>query len=511
MYIRVELPTYAHSFSVDVPNDANVLQLKQEISRSCPGSPRVDGQRIIWRGRYLSDGEKLEALWSSADESRIVHLSVHPSAWSSDPPNHNKEPLTTVQAPAPIHTIPTASRIPRSAPIPPSQSASLPAYILAKHRNALSVLMQQPGIQDVSNQSTEARTAAVQFVERRGYVWPTILDEQYPPPEAGGLKYDITVIDGQSYLRLQNPAEKPTAAQLHALNVLSYTFALLKLPSQIPSPTPVLQSTPTELPPQINALLQQMGLPPVNVNPAALQNQNQNPNQPNVLFEVREVQIRPFLLPLAMLLFRTLLLLYFVAPARKPVFGILIFAWVLYEIWQPIRNGLARNLQRAVAADQQGQQNAPPRAGDPGANPVQPNGAVPEPQQPAPAPVAEGANAAMVFDTLANYDIQEEEFELANGAQEPGLGRKAAAFVTLLLATAHPAIWNRRRALLRRREGRIRTEANAMEVQDEDDDAQNARRAERRRELLAQHARRPPWIQNYIARVVNGEWVDDSD
>jgi len=82
MYIRVELPTYAHSFSVDVPNDANVLQLKQEISRSCPGSPRVEGQRIIWRGRYLSDGEKLEALWSVSKDchiTRTISYSCFPS------------------------------------------------------------------------------------------------------------------------------------------------------------------------------------------------------------------------------------------------------------------------------------------------------------------------------------------------------------------------------------------------------------------------------------------------
>ncbi|THV08697.1 hypothetical protein K435DRAFT_708706 [Dendrothele bispora CBS 962.96] len=524
MYVRVELPTYAHSFSVNVPNDANVLQLKQEISKSCTGGPRVDGQRLIWHGRYLSDHEKLETLWTSAEEARIVHLSVHPSAWSSNPPNHHKEPVSStpsVQAPTPTRTIPSMSQASQPAPTLPRSSPSPTvdplAYVLTKHRKALSILMQQPYSQDNSSQSEESRKLATQFVERHGYTWPVIIDESYPSLEAGGLRYEAAVIDDQSYLRLQNPAAKPTAAQLHALNVLSYTLALLKLPPQPPQPVLVNQPQPIELPPHVSALLQQMGLPQPN---AALgQPPVPQANRANVVIQAREIHIRPFVLPLAMLLLRILLLLYFVAPARKPVFGILIFAWVMYEIWQPIRNGLARGLQRAVVADQRHQQNAAadaaaaPRApGDQGADPVQPDGPLQNPQRPAPGAGAELANAAVVLDALANYDVQEEESNLANGAPEPSFGRKAAAFVTLLLATVHPAVWDRRRAQLRRREGRIRTETNAMEAQDEgEDNAQNARRAERRRELLAQHARRPPWIQRYIARVVRGEWVDDSD
>jgi hypothetical protein len=61
--IRVELPTYSLSFIVDVPISATVLDVKHSISVSCTGQPRVEGQRIIWRGRYLRDQEKISDVW----------------------------------------------------------------------------------------------------------------------------------------------------------------------------------------------------------------------------------------------------------------------------------------------------------------------------------------------------------------------------------------------------------------------------------------------------------------
>lgn len=61
--LRIELPTYAHSFIIQVPISCNILDVKQEISRECPGGPRVEGQRLICRGRYLVDHEKVEDIW----------------------------------------------------------------------------------------------------------------------------------------------------------------------------------------------------------------------------------------------------------------------------------------------------------------------------------------------------------------------------------------------------------------------------------------------------------------
>jgi len=61
--LRVELPAYAHSFVVQVPHTSTILHVKQEISRTCVGAPRVEGQRLVWRGRYLVDHEKVDELW----------------------------------------------------------------------------------------------------------------------------------------------------------------------------------------------------------------------------------------------------------------------------------------------------------------------------------------------------------------------------------------------------------------------------------------------------------------
>lgn len=61
--LRVELPAYGHSFLIHVPQTSTILDVKQEICNSCIGGPRVDGQRIIWRGRYLVDHERVEELW----------------------------------------------------------------------------------------------------------------------------------------------------------------------------------------------------------------------------------------------------------------------------------------------------------------------------------------------------------------------------------------------------------------------------------------------------------------
>ena len=61
--IHVELPAYSRSFDIQVPESATVVDVKQEISSVCIGRPRPDGQRLIWRGRYLDDQEKIGELW----------------------------------------------------------------------------------------------------------------------------------------------------------------------------------------------------------------------------------------------------------------------------------------------------------------------------------------------------------------------------------------------------------------------------------------------------------------
>lgn len=61
--LRIELPAFSHSFQIQVPSSSSILDVKQEIQRTCPGAPRVDGQRVIWRGRSLGDSEKVQDVW----------------------------------------------------------------------------------------------------------------------------------------------------------------------------------------------------------------------------------------------------------------------------------------------------------------------------------------------------------------------------------------------------------------------------------------------------------------
>jgi len=312
---------------------------------------------------------------------------------------------------------------------------------------------------------------------------------------------------GQWYLSLSNPSGTPTALQSHALKVLTYTFPLISLSIPNPPLPPTFPSQPTTAR-NINVLLQQLGVPQQRVA------QNPNQNIQNALIpDLPEMAIRPLLATLLMLGFRTLLLLYFVAPARKPVYGILILAWMIYEVWQPIRNFFFRDWRRAVAEDL-ARQNGPAR---PVPNPAQQGHQRP----PAMGPGGVAANridtqAAALLDSLANINIQTEEQAIAPPAgttpEEPSFAHKAMTFVSLLAMTVHPAVWNRRRVALRQREGRIRADVNAREPQSEGEDAaQNEDRAQVRGELVAQYARRPQWVRDYMERVAAGDWVDDSD
>jgi hypothetical protein len=87
-------------------------------------------------------------------------------------------------------------------------------------------------------------------------------------------------------------------------------------------------------------------------------------------------------------------------------------------------------------------------------------------------------------------------------------------FVSLLVLTLHPEVWNRRRAALKTREGRLRTEANVMEREVERLEGQELSEEDKKREettavLRMQDGRRAPWLKTYIQRVRGGEWVDD--
>lgn len=72
--LRIELPTYARSFTIQIPDTCTILEVKEEISRTCPGRPRVEGQKLIWRGRFLADNEKVETIWKVSISRAVIPL-----------------------------------------------------------------------------------------------------------------------------------------------------------------------------------------------------------------------------------------------------------------------------------------------------------------------------------------------------------------------------------------------------------------------------------------------------
>ncbi|KXN86386.1 hypothetical protein AN958_10248 [Leucoagaricus sp. SymC.cos] len=365
------------------------------------------------------------------------------------------------------------------------------------------------------------REVSIRLLQFNGWSWPPLLDEPYPEITPGGLKYEQVVIGGAPYLSLQDECAQPTPAQLHALRVLGYTFAILSkhlrqdLQSHpnftVTRTIPDHQTVPDI--PHINDLLQQMGLPPLRNAPHvdAVLNQEQ-PRAPNLL---PDVPIRPLLAPLFMLVIRTTLLLYFIAPMRKPIFGLLIIAWMLYEIWQPIRNNLLRQLQQNEQAGHRNGAPAPQAPAQPG---LGGNAIAPGPNNTS---AQRQPHPRALMEILGNMNIETERQVLTEATQEnamePSLGHKVVTFFSLLITTLHPAIWNQRRTALRSREGGARTEVNIRNAQRrtdlEDEEAiRNEDSAEEaRRSLRERHARRPRWIQRYIERVIDAEWVDDAD
>ena len=320
-------------------------------------------------------------------------------------------------------------------------------------------------------------------------------------------------------LKLQNEGETPNIMQAHALKLLSYTLPLLFLPAYQQVQAPLLAPTIQQaLPREVNQLLQQLGLPPIRL-------QNQVREQRGIILEI---PLRPLIAPFVMLIVRTLLLVYFVSPARKPVFGIVVGAWILYEAWGPIRAAIfgpaERHAAAAAAAGRAGGAQRPQENGE-AARPVavEQNGAAAQPRGAqagvVAGPLAPGDRGPAVrqvnqvdsmFENLANINISTEADALTNNepAQEPGFVHKFTTFIMLFVLTLHPAIWNRRRVVLRQREGRLRTEANAREREPETD-SDVAERERVRGELVAQHERRPMWVRGYVERVRQGEWVEE--
>ncbi|KAL4075988.1 hypothetical protein J3A83DRAFT_2096177 [Scleroderma citrinum] len=543
--VRIELPACSHSFTIAVPATSTIGDVKQAISTSCVGHPRPEGQRIIWRGRYLFDEEKIAGLWSSMDEQRILHLSVQPSAWTGTPPGSRGTSPSSPSVPPPH---PDSSNPPS---IPPECSGTQPstglipdetlAFVRHKHWQALHILSNfkvcPPA--ELADTSTK-RSAAKLLLERRGYAWPTILDSDYPPCTPtlqDHVDYDIVTLSDQSYLALREPIGTPSAMQWHALKILTYTFSILSLPP-IPSPlpTPTIPETPF-IPPEVNDLLRHLGLPPLrvipNINVDPTPQPGAAPADPAAAEQaganlMREVPIRALLAPMLMVVLRTVLLLYFFAPTRKPILGLFIVAWIIYEMWTHVRIVMLQPLNRengdVAAADAD---RATPAPGPPAPPNAQDSGQIPpEPrtqnaddtQQPVQGPPTLAQSHGLI-DSLALMNVHNENKLLwptqpMRVVDPLTFAQKAIIFLSLIIATLHPEVYNRRKTALRQREGRLRTEMNAIEhvaeaTEGGEPSEDEVRRQRCREQLQIQHARRAGWVREYVIRVRSGDWIDE--
>ena len=84
----------------------------------------------------------------------------------------------------------------------------------------------------------------------------------------------------------------------------------------------------------LNQHFQRLGMPPLRLAPNANPNANPNdPNNPALAADIRAIPLRALLMPLIMLVVRTFILMYFFSPSKRPVFGILLSLWIIYETW----------------------------------------------------------------------------------------------------------------------------------------------------------------------------------
>lgn len=216
--LRVELPSYSYSFHIQVQPEWAIQDVKEEIKRVCPGSPQVDGQRVIWRGRFLRDDERVSDVWKvrcihrytfvsltpvcqSADDARIVHLSVHPSAWNGAPPE-SPSPRIGRASTSSTQGLSQRSmrREARAQVLPQAGYTTGPlAFIVQKHMEAIHALMQGclPPASTQQVDMSQPRLAAVYGVQAYGWSWPSVFDEEYPTPSdpSAGVKYEQIALE----------------------------------------------------------------------------------------------------------------------------------------------------------------------------------------------------------------------------------------------------------------------------------------------------------------------------
>jgi hypothetical protein len=121
--------------------------------------------------------------------------------------------------------------------------------------------------------------------------------------------------------------------------------------------------------------------------------------------------------------------------------------------------------------------------------------------------------------------------EASGDLPPPTLLYKVKTFASLIIVTLIPALWDRRRAELMRREGALRTEMNVItaamappsssgsaaqnpptegEAEVSEQEREETRRAkELKLAVIQKHARRADWVREYVERAGRMDYYDD--
>jgi len=140
----------------------------------------------------------------------MVHLAVHPSAWTSSPPViPQSEPQTvphipthtsaTSRPPTVNHSQPPGVRWSygptlrseyRTGPSPNPRPTL--AFVQYKHQQALSYLCPYLPLPSPLENAAAHKLIASDILTANGWSWPAVLDEEFPPSTGGGVEYKIT-------------------------------------------------------------------------------------------------------------------------------------------------------------------------------------------------------------------------------------------------------------------------------------------------------------------------------
>ncbi|CAE6423414.1 unnamed protein product [Rhizoctonia solani] len=476
-----------------VPAQARVADLKTAIAEQCPGQPRPNGQRIIWKGRVVVDEEVVGDIWEPGEDTHTVHLAVHPSAWSTPPkteePQHASTASTTSSTLLPPPTQSSSIPIPLlsslNQPTLPTPAGVAKEIIMFHHKNALRVMAGQPMEPWSSPTGLDQASAthwAFMGLVTAGQTFPPILHTSYPPqlPNESGLEYSFVTIDGRPYLSLQSPDASPTPTQQHAIQVLTSTLALIPYLDNLTPLPPILPPIPYTFQPILP--------PPRQSTRATVQRLRR------LIIALRT------LVPLSFTLLRASLFIVFFPQAREPLWLTVIIAVVLYEARLIINraNEALPNLP-----------NPDPNDPNPRQGPVaNRNGQTNNPLSVNLQTVFDRATLSGVDSEAAQLDLDVPERELRpvpeNETPVHEWALRVRSFVLLLGVTLVPAAWARRREALRLREGRMRVvygeRANAVRVENEEGQEVVGMLGEKRIAAL----RPGGWRRSYVERVLEG-------